>query len=175
MATKAKSTATPKPTPAQAPPSPHAATLSKGVKLVDSGKFAEAIKVLEPLLQEAQATGDWAVKRRAQVYITLAQAKVAPPKTVPVDSVVEVQAHLNRREGEAALALLDKLIKENPTVGTLHYLRAVALAQAENAEAAADALKKALELDSDLVFLWHMEPDFSAMRKSALFGFTEGR
>jgi len=175
MATKAKSTATPKTAPAQAPPSPHAATLAKGIKLVDTGKPAEAIKVLEPLLQEAQESGDWAIKRRAQVYLALAQAKAHPAKTVTPDPLVEAQAHLNRREGEAALKLLEKLIKDRPTVGTLHYLKAVALAQAENAEAAAGALKKALELDPDLVYLWHMEPDFSAMRKSPLFGFTEGR
>lgn len=175
MATKAKSTATPKTAPAQAPPSPHAATLAKGVKLVDSGKHAEAIKVLEPLLQEAEATGDWAVKRRAQVYIALAQAKVHPTKALADDLLVEAQAHLNRRESEAALKLLEKLIKERPTFGTLHYLKAVALAQAENAEGAANALKKALELDPDLVYLWHMEPDFSVMRKSSLFAFTEGR
>ena len=175
MATKAKSTATPKPAPAQAPPSPHADALAKAMKLVDTGKPAEAIKVLEPLVQAAQATGDWAVKRRAQVYLALAQTQSHPPKAAASDPVVEAQAHLNRREGEAAIKLLDKLIKERPGVGTLHYLRAVALAQAENAEGAAEALKKALELDPDFIHLWHMEPDFAAMRKSPLFGFTEGR
>ena len=175
MATKAKSTAAPKPAPTQAPPSPHAATLAKGMKLVDTGKPAEALKVLEPLLHDAQASGEWAIKRRAQIYIALAQSKLDPPKTGTGDPLSEAQAHLNRRESEAALKLLDKLIKAHPATGTLHYLRAVALAQAENAEGAAEALKKALELDADLVYLWHMEPDFAAMRKSPLFGFTEGR
>ena len=175
MATKAKSTAAPKPTPAQAPPSPHAATLAKGMKLVDTGKHAEALKVLEPLVHEAQADGDWAIKRRAQVYLALAHSRLDPPKAGGGDALSEAQAHLNRRESEAALKLLDKLIKAHPATGTLHYLRAVALAQTENAEGAAEALKKALELDSDLVYLWHMEPDFAAMRKSPLFGFTEGR
>jgi tetratricopeptide (TPR) repeat protein len=176
MATKAKSTAAPgKPAPSQAQPSPHAATLAKGMKLVDTGKHDEAVKVLEPLVAEAQASGEWAIKRRAQVYLTLAQSRTAPAKAAGDDPIAEAQAHLNRREGEAALKLLDKLIKAHPATGTLHYLRAVALAQAENAEGAAEALKKALELDADLVYLWHMEPDFAAMRKSPLFGFTEGR
>lgn len=175
MATKAKSTAAPKPTPAQAPPSPHAATLAKGLKLVETGKHAEALKVLEPLIQDAQADGDWAIKRRAQVYIALAHAKLDPPKGGAGDPMAEAQAHLNRRESEAALKALEKLLKSHPANGILHYLRAVALAQMENAEGAAEALKKALELDSDLVYLWHMEPDFATMRKSPLFGFTEGR
>lgn len=176
MATKAKSTAAPRtPAPSHAQPSPHAATLAKGIKLVDTGKHDEAVKVLEPLVAEAQASGDWAIKRRAQIYLALAQSKSAPAKAAADDPIAEAQAHLNRRESEAALKLLDKLIKAHPSTATLHYLRALALAQAENAEGAAEAMKKALELDPDLVYLWHMEPDFAAMRKSPLFAFTEGR
>jgi len=115
MATKAKSESTPKSAPAPAPatahPSPLAATFAKAVKLVDSGKHAEAVKAL----------------------------------------------------------------KSHPTSGSLHYLKAVAFAQAENVEASAESLKKAMELDADLVFQWHMEPDFNPIRKSPLFAFTEGR
>jgi tetratricopeptide (TPR) repeat protein len=176
MATKAKSNAASNPAPAaDAAPSPHAATLAKGVKLVDSGKYAEALPVLESLAQEAQASGEWAIKRRAQVYLALAQSRLHPSKTETVDPRTEVQALLNRRDHEAALQLLDRLIKEQPGKGLYHYLKALALAQAEQAEGAAEALRKALELDADLLFLWHMEPDFAAMRKSPLFAFTEGR
>ena len=182
MATKAKSTETSK-TPAKAPvqppvpapPSPHAATLAKAVKLVDSGKHAEALKVLEPLLHEAQASGEWAIKRRAQVYLSLAQAHAHPTKAGAADPLVEAQAFLNRRQPAEALKLLDKLLKERPAVGKLHYLKALGHAQADKLEESAAALKRALELDADLVYLWHMEPDFSATRKSPLFGFTEGR
>ncbi len=175
MATKAKSTAAPKPAPAAAPPSPHAATLAKAVKLVDSGKHAEAVPMLEALAQEAQVSGDWAVKRRAQVYLALAQGRLHPAKAAAADPMTEVQALLNRRETETAQKMVEKLLKEQPGKGLLHYLKALALAQAEQAEGAAESLRKALELDPDLVYLWHMEPDFAAMRKSPLFGFTEGR
>ena len=76
MATKAKTETAPKstPVPAQAAPSPHAIAYAKAVKLVDTGKYPEAVKALEALMSEAQETGDWAVKRRAQVYLLLAQA-----------------------------------------------------------------------------------------------------
>lgn len=174
MATKAKSTEAPKPTPAAAP-SPHASTLAKGLKLVEGGKHAEAVTLLEALIKEAEASGEWAIKRRAQVYLTLAQSHLHPAQTAAVDPMTELQAHLNRREHAAAQKVLDKLLKDQPGRGLLHYLRAVAFAQADQAEPAAEALKKALELDPDLVFLWHMEPDFAAMRKSPLFAFTEGR
>jgi tetratricopeptide (TPR) repeat protein len=149
--------------------------LAKGMELVDTGKHAEAVSVLEPLVREAQASGDWAMKRRAQVYLTLAKEHLSPAKAGGTDPMTEVQVLLNRRSHQEALTRLDKLAKDRPTLGLIHYLRAVAFAQAEQAEAAAEAMKKALELDPDLLYLWHMEPDFAAMRKSPLFAFTEGR
>ncbi|GLH66397.1 TPR end-of-group domain-containing protein [Geothrix edaphica] len=176
MATKAKSEHAPKSAPAQAGhPSLLGDAYAKAVKLVEGGKHAEAVKALDTLMAEAQATGDWAVKRRAQVYRTLAEAKLHPPKAVAPDVITEIQACLNRRDTDGALKQLEKAIKAHPAQGNLHYLRAVAFAQAENTEASAESLKKAVELDADLVFQWHMEPDFNSVRKSPLFAFTEGR
>lgn len=176
MATKAKSESAPKSAPAQAaPPSPLAAAFAKAVKLADSGKHAEAAKALGDLTKEAQAAGDWALKRRAQVYLALCESHLHPPKASTADPIVEIQACLNRRNSDEALKLLEKALKAGPAKPILHYLRAVAFAQAENVEASAESLKKAVELDADLVFQWHMEPDFNPIRKSPLFGFTEGR
>lgn len=176
MATKAKSESAPKsaPVPSQAA-SPLAAAFAKAVKLMDSGKHAEASKVFESLMQEAQAAGDWPLKRRAQVYREAAEAKLHTGKESALDPVTEIQACLNRRAHEEALKLAEKAIKGHPAKASLHYLKAVAHAQAENAEGSAESLKKALDLDGDLVFQWHMEPDFNPIRKSPLFAFTEGR
>ena len=177
MATKAKTTPDPKsaPAPGTAAPSPLATAFAKAVKLVDSGKHAEAVKALETLMVDAQAAGEWAMKRRAQVYLALAEAKIHPAKVAVVDSITEIQACLNRHETDEALKLSEKALKSHPTKGSLHYLRSVAFAQLENTEAAAESLKKAVELDGDFVYQWHMEPDFNPIRKSPLFGFTEGR
>jgi predicted Zn-dependent protease len=177
MATKAKTEPVPKSTPApvHAAPSPLAAAYGKAVKLVDAGKHAEAAKALETLMHEAQEAGEWSLKRRAQVYLGLCESKISPPKVLEDDPVTEIQACLNRRETDQALKLSEKAVKAQPTKGSLHYLRAVAFAQAENTEAAADSLKKAMDLDTSFVFQWHMEPDFNAIRKSPLFAFTEGR
>jgi predicted Zn-dependent protease len=176
MVTKAKTEPTPKsaPVPSQPAQSPLAAAYGKAVKLLDSGKHAEAAKALEILMHEAQEAGDWAMKRRAQIYLALADAKVHPAKVAVVDPITEIQACLNRRDTDGALKLADKALKSHPAQGSLHYLRAVAFAQSENAEASADSLKKAMELDPDFVFQWHMEADFNAIRKSPLFAFTEG-
>jgi len=176
MATKAKSEQAPKSAPAPAAqPSPLAGAFAKAVKLFDSGKHAEAIKALDTLMDEAHAAGEWGIKRRTQVYRALAESKLHPPKAVTPDAITEIQASLNRRDTDGALKQLEKSIKAHPTQGTLHYLRALAFAQAENTEASAESLKKAVELDADLIFQWHMEPDFNTVRKSPLFAFTEGR
>lgn len=180
MATKAKTEPAPKPAPkstpapAQASQSPLAATFTKALKLVEAGKHAEASKALETLAVEAQATGDWAMKRRAQVYIALCESKLNPAKAAVADPITEIQACLNLRHTDEALKLSEKALKSHPAMGSLHYLRAVAFAQAEKTEASAESLKKAVELDADFVFQWHMEPDFNAIRKSPLFAFTEG-
>ena len=177
MATKAKTEPASKSasTPSHPAPSPLAVAFTKAVKLVDSGKFPEAAKALETLRDEAQAAGEWSMKRRAQVYLSLANEKLHPPKAAAADAVTEIQACLNRHETDEALKLSEKAIKSHPTKGALHYLRAVAFAQNENTEAAAESLKKAVELEADFVFQWHMEPDFNPIRKSPLFAFTEGR
>jgi predicted Zn-dependent protease len=177
MPTKAKTEPASKsaPAPAQHPPSPQAPAFTKALKLVETGKHAEAVKALEALSADAQATGDWSMKRRAQVYLSLCESKLHPAKAAVTDPITEIQSCLNHRHTDEALKLSEKALKSHPTVGSLHYLRAVAFAQAENTEASAESLKKALELDTNFVFQWHMEPDFNAIRKSPLFGFTEGR
>ena len=176
MAPKAKTETAHKTAPLPPPVAsfPLATAFAKAIKLVDAGKHAEAVKALEALMQQALATGDWAMKRRAQIYLSLSQSKLHPPKAGVTDPVSEIQACLNRRDAAEAIKLADKAIKSHPAVGSLHYLRAVAFAQSENTEAAAESLKKAMDLDADFVFQWHMEPDFNSIRKSPLFAFTEG-
>ncbi|HXC17254.1 MAG TPA: hypothetical protein VNV60_07430, partial [Holophagaceae bacterium] len=75
---------------------PHAAELAKAVKLVDSGKHAEAIKPLEALA--AQTGGDPAFHRCVMSYLHLAQAKVHPTKAAAESAEEEAQSLLNHRD-----------------------------------------------------------------------------
>jgi tetratricopeptide (TPR) repeat protein len=177
MVAKAKSESAPKPkpAPAQHQSSPLNEALAKALKLLQGAKYPEAGKALEALLQDAQAAGDWTMKRRAQVYLALVDSKLNPPKAAAADPITEIQACLNRRDTDGAIKLSEKALKGHPNQGVLHYLRAIAFAQAENADASAECMKKAVELDGDFVFQWFMEPDFNPIRKSPLFAFTEGR
>lgn len=171
MATKPKTA----PAPTLTAPANLVSDFAKAVKLVDGGKHADAAKTLAALVEEAEAVGAFALKRRAQVYLAVAQRHASPAKAAELSAVTEIQACLNRREAEGAIQLAEKAIKATPSKGVLHYLRAVAFAQGDNAEGAADSLRKATELEPDLVYLWHMERDFDGVRKSPLFGFTENR
>ena len=177
MATKAKTAPTPKAAlPADQAAAPSATSaFAHALGLFEAGNHGEAAKALEAAMLAAQETGEWAVKRRAQIYLGLAQAKQNPAKAVKPTNLVEIQASLNRRNTEEAMKLIDKELKDHPTLAVAHYLRSLAFAQTDNAEASADSLKRALELDPDLVFQWHMDPDFNGIRKSTLFAFTENR
>lgn len=176
MATKAKTQPAPKTAvvPSPVAPYPLASAFAAAVKFVNTGNYAEASTALQSLVQEAQVAGDWAVKRRAQVYLTLAESKLHPAKESTADPVTEIQACLNRHQTDEALKLSEKAIKGHPAKASLHYLRSVAFAQAENTEAAAESLKKAVDLEPDFVYQWHMERDYDSIRKSPLFAFTEG-
>ena len=150
---------------------PHAAELAKAVKLVDSGKHAEAIKPLEALA--AESAGDPAFRRVVEAYLSVAKAKAHPAKAVVLSPEDEAQSLLNHRDHAGALKVLDKAIKAHPKKGLLHYLAATAHAQAGKAEPAAECLKQALALDPSTLFLFRLEPDFTELRKSPLFAFTE--
>jgi predicted Zn-dependent protease len=177
MATKAKTEPAQKstPVPPQAAANPLADAFGKALKLMDAAKYGEAAKALEGLMHEAEAAGDWAMKRRAQVYLTQAESKIHPSEAFQADTISEIQACINRREPAEALKLIEKALKTHAAKAVLYYLRAIAFAQSENTEASAESLKKAMELEPAFVYQWHMEPDFNTIRKSALFAFTEGR
>ena len=150
---------------------PHAAELAKAVKLVDGGKHAEAIKPLEALA--AASAGDPALRRVVESYLSVARAKAHPAKAAAESPEQEAQSLLNHRDHANALKVLEKALKAQPKKGLLHYLAATAYAQAGKAEAAAESLKQAMALDPSALFLFRLEPDFSELRKSPLFAFTE--
>ena len=150
---------------------PHAAELAKAVKLVDSGKHAEAVKPLEALA--AESAHDPAFRRVVEAYLSVAKAKAHPAKAAAFSPEDEAQALLNHRDHAGALKVLDKAIKAHPKKGLLHYLASTAYAQAGKAEAAAESLKQAIALDPSTLFLFRLEPDFTELRKSSLFAFTE--
>lgn len=151
---------------------PLAADLAKALRALDAGKPADAIKILEELA--SASAHDPAFRRAVESYLAVAKAKAHPAKASAQTPEEEAQSLLNRRQPAEALKVLEKALKAQPKRGMLHYLAATAHAQSGKAEAAADSLKQALALDPSTLFLFRLEPDFSELRKSSLFAFTEG-
>lgn len=162
MATKSKSTAT------STLPKALGDKLSKAVGLVDGKKHAEAEALLQELVKEAAEARHLGLERTARTYLKVCEA-ARPAKGAGTPVELQAQLHLNRREGPAALELVEKALKAHKDRAPLHYLKAVAHAQAGDGSAAAAALTHALELDGDLRFVYRLEPDFDAFRREAAF------
>lgn len=132
-------------------------------------KGEEAKKAFESLAKDAETHGHFGLVRTARTYLsTLRSVSSLAPQTT--DSVIlSAQIHLNRKQGAEALVLLDKALASSPAKAQLHYLKATAHAQLEDADSAAQALKKAIELDSTYLFTYRLEDDFEMVRDTAIF------
>lgn len=145
--------------------------LTKAIALVEGKKHTEAAAALEALGKAATQHGLLGLERTVRTYQSLLPAKAEKAKGSD-HAEMEIQVLLNRRDA-GALAAADKALKATPGNAQLHYLKAAALAQKGEAEASADCLKKALELNGDLLFIYQLEPDFEPMRRHASFAAFE--
>lgn len=162
MATKPKSTAT------STLPKALGDKLVKAIQLVEGKKPAEAEALLQDLVKEASAAGHLGLERTARTYLAICAA-ARPAKGAAAAPELQAQLQLNRRETQAALETVEKALKAHKDRAPLHYLKAVAHAQAGDGAAAAAALTLALDLDGDLRFVYRLEPDFDAYRREAAF------
>lgn len=171
MVTKSKAQPAP-----HTPKTPHPLhdEFGKGMKLFEQGKRAEAAKVFEAVVGKAREAGEVHLLRSAQTYLHLS-SEAGNAQEEKLSAEMEAQLELNRKDPKAAIAALDKALKNHPKEAKLHYLKAVALAQEDQEEASAASLKAALELDSSLAYVFRLEPDFEEMRGSSAFAFTHGK
>lgn len=165
MATKAKTSGTPSSAPAQGPE----AALVEALKLFHEGKAEAAKSALEALLNLAREQGHLGIERTAQNHLKALESKTGKAASVPANPELDAQLLLNRHEPEAALSLVEGVLAKHADRAPLHFLKAVALAQLDQAEAAAAALNRAIELDGGFLHLFHLEPDFDGLRQSAPF------
>jgi tetratricopeptide (TPR) repeat protein len=146
--------------------------LDKAIALVEQKKFVEAEPAFAALLASATQYGILGLERTVRTYQSLLAQKTT--KQAPA-AAPELEALLliNRGEGDAALSILEKALKTHAGQAKLHYLRGLVLARKANAEASAEALKKAFELDSEFVFVYGLETDFDPMRRQPAFAALE--
>lgn len=146
--------------------------LAKAITLMESHKHAEAAPAFEALAKAATERGLYGLERTVRTYQQLLPAKDAKGKG-EAHPEMDIQVLLNRRDAAAAIAAADKALKAHPDRAQLHYLKAAALAQKGEAEASADSLKQALQLNADLLYTYQLEADFEPMRRQAAFAAFE--
>lgn len=171
MATKAKPSATP--SRVAAPENPLGVKLGEALALFHKGKNADAEKALSKLVSEARDAEDFGVLHTVRATLAALEAKKAKTESGKVDLTLLAAYHLNRKESQEALEVLDKAIKADSGQARLHFLKAAALAQLNQAEDSAESLQKAVAIDSAMKALFRLERDFDGLRHQSAFAAFE--
>jgi predicted Zn-dependent protease len=145
------------------------AMFSEALALVDKKDFKKATEALEALQAEASRQGQVGMARSARNYLLAIKAQSEKKPEEPSRPELAAQLALNRGKADEALAVLEPALKAKPDDAKLLYLKASAYAQKDEAEAAAESLKKAVSLNQDFRHQFRMERDFDHVRSSAVF------
>jgi len=170
MATKAKPAAV-----STTLPKELESALSKALAALTGGKPEEAAKGFGELVEKSAAQGLVGLERVSRGYLTAAQARLKKPGKEQADPVLDLTILLNEGESELALERVDKALKGHGSMGSLHYLKATALAQMGRFEEAAESLTTARGLNPDLGWIWRLEPDFARARTNPAFARLDAR
>ena len=145
-------------------------TFGSALELLQSGEHAEAKELFDSLV--AGHPDEPGLMERARTYAMICARRLDPPTPEPV-SADEYYLHavikLNAREPDAALALLERSLTEQPRAPRLLYARASAHAQKGNAEAAVADLRQAITEDPTIRFQAANDPDFEPIREEPAF------
>lgn len=174
MATKAKSSATTNPVSAKGHENALGEKLGAALDLFHGKKLKEAAAALNGLLAEARETGHFGMVRTIQTTLASLEARADQSEGSKESPCLVASVLINRREGEAALEILDKALKTDGTNPRLNFLKATALAQLGKAEPSAEALEKAITGDPGMQVLFCLERDFDGVRYNPAFAAFEG-
>lgn len=146
------------------------------------GEFVAAVELLharkyeqarERFLRLAVAQAEEAaLAERARTYARVCERRLAPPDpepNSPDERYHRAVALTNDGRHEAALALLDRLLEDEPGSVRALYARASAWALRGNAEAAVADLRRAIGADARVLFQAVNDPDFEPIREEPVF------
>ncbi len=143
---------------------------TEALELMAGGKLEQAAAAFTKVQEEAINQDRLNLGRTARSYLAAIQARLqAQGGANPENAEFSVQLLLNRKNPQAALEAVEKAIQVSPERASLHYLKALAFAQLGQGQESAEALGKAAELDSDILFQFRLEPDFDSIRHSGPF------
>jgi len=143
--------------------------LSEAIDLVDKKQYEKGLAALEAVRAEAGRRGAISVARTAGNYFKAVQARTQPADDAVVQPELAAQVLLNHGAADEALVMLDKALKSHGQDARLHYLKATAHAQKDEAEPAAEAIRQAVALNQDFLHQFRLERDFDRIRSSASF------
>lgn len=173
MATKAKSSANPNSGPAMGHENPLNGKLGAALDLFYGQKPKEAATALNALLPEAQASGNFGMLRTIRTTLSAIEARGVKHGDGPDVPAMQATLHLNLKEGQAALDVLEPALKKDADNPRLNFLKAAALVHLGKADLAAEALGKAIAADPSIQVLFRLEPDFDAVRHGSAFAVFE--
>ena len=173
MATKAKSSATPNSGPAKGQDDPLNGKLAAALELFYGQKSKEAAAALNALLPEAQASANFGMLRTIRTTLAAIEARGVKVEDGPEVPAMQATLLLNRKDGQAALDVLEPALKKDAADPRLNFLKAAALVHLGKVEPAAEALGKAIAADPSMQVLFRLEPDFDGVRHGSAFAAFE--
>lgn len=145
------------------------ARFSGALDLVYQDRHDEAATALEALEAEAGKLGMVAMARSARTYLAAMRSCEKKKEEPALKPELDAQLCLNRGASDEALELLNEALKTQNQDARLFYLKATAHAQKDEAEPAAEAIRRAVSLNQDFLHQFRLERDFDRVRSSASF------
>jgi tetratricopeptide (TPR) repeat protein len=142
---------------------------SEALTLLGENQYDKAITALEGVVAEAKTLGHVGLARSAANRLAALRARSEKKATGSMNPVLEAQILLNCGASDQALDLVGKALKADAGDARLFYLKAIAHAQKEEAEAAAADVKQAIALNQELMHQYRLEKDFDRVRSSSAF------
>jgi tetratricopeptide (TPR) repeat protein len=145
--------------------------LQEAILLVSAGDAKGALPMFEAIAKEAVGAGEFAIARVARSYIAHEKGKAAAAhEPEPMQEAVYL---LNAAKTDEALETIDGILKKDASNARAHYLKALAHAKAQRVELSAESLKSAVALDSSMLHIYRLEPEFKLCRRSPVFAHFE--
>jgi tetratricopeptide (TPR) repeat protein len=134
------------------------------------GDFAAAVERFEQI--RTTNPDEPVLGERAATYIRICNAKMAEPAAEPAsaeDCYYQAVLLINRRDTQAAIAMLERALRENPGAPDYLYARASAWALEGKAESAVKDLREAIKGEPAMRFQAVNDPDFEPIREEPAF------
>jgi len=146
------------------------ALYERGLQALQRRDFAAAATALRSVIQ--QYPDERELLERARLYLKVCERELEPREATPRSAdewVYAATVALNAGNEPLAQQHLQRALTENPRHDHAHYMMAVASARREDAGAALDHLRQAIDLNPENRGLARQDPDLDALRDDPAF------